>query len=112
LPVIKENKAKRSTIYCEERGNKRVTQAISSPPPSGDFGAKTREFSEKPRDLWKRLRFEKKVADFRKKVAVLRQTRSSRVLKEPWRIFPESANSLLPLKLMIFSRNPFDKKAA
>jgi hypothetical protein len=39
LPVIKKNKAKRRTTYCEERGNKIATKAISPPTPSGDFGA-------------------------------------------------------------------------
>jgi hypothetical protein len=31
--IIKKNKAKRRTIYCEERGNKMATQAFPSPPP-------------------------------------------------------------------------------
>jgi hypothetical protein len=62
LLIIKKNKAKRKTIYCGERGNKIATQAIPPPPPpNGDFGARTREFSEKPLELWK------KEADLRKK---------------------------------------------
>ncbi len=63
--IIKKNKAKRRTIYCEERGNNTVWR--SKPSPSGNFGARTREFSEKPADLWKSGGFQKKVADFRKK---------------------------------------------
>ncbi len=50
-----------------------ATQAIP-PPHIGDFWARTREFSEKPADLWKRCGFEKKVADFRKKGRIFQET--------------------------------------
>jgi hypothetical protein len=64
-------KAKRRTIYREERGNKMATQAIPPPlppPPSGDFGAGTHEFSEKHADLWRKVAgFEIEVAHVRKK---------------------------------------------
>jgi hypothetical protein len=47
--VFKKNKAKRRTFYCEERGNKMVTQAFPPPPASGNFEARTHKFFKKTR---------------------------------------------------------------
>jgi hypothetical protein len=71
-----------------------VTQVISPPSPSGNFGARTCGFSEKPEDLWRKWQVVEKVVD-------LRQTRRSRVLGGPWWIYPKPAVFLIILKLRI-----------
>ncbi len=83
-----------------------ATQAIPPPPhpPVATLGPGPASFQKKPG-------FVEKVAHLRKK-GDLRQTRRSRVWGGPWRIFPTSADFLIILKLMIFSRNFFNKKAA
>jgi hypothetical protein len=57
LLITKKNKAKRRNITVR-RGGIRWQPKPSSPPPplKGDFGARTRRFSEKPADLWKKWR--------------------------------------------------------
>ncbi len=89
LLIIKKNKAKTRTTYCEERGNKMATQAIPPPSPSGNFGTRTSKFSEKPRICGKTGKFEA-----HSQVACLGGG-------VPWRIFPKSADFLIILKLLI-----------
>jgi hypothetical protein len=83
--IIKKNKAKRRTVYCEERGNKMATQAIPPPIPQWQL------WDQNPQIF-------RKTHGFVEKQANLRQTRRSHV----WRIFPKSADFLIILKLLIF----------
>jgi hypothetical protein len=63
LPVIKKNKAKRRTTYCEERGNKIATKAISPPNPQWRLWGPM-SFQRKPADLWKKWRLSEKSGRF------------------------------------------------
>ena len=75
-----------------------VTQAIPPPSHSGNFGASTHEFSEKPADLWKEWQIWEKSGGFEANLQV------ASLGGGPWRIFPKSADFLIILKLIIFSR--------
>jgi hypothetical protein len=74
-----------------------ATQAIPPPHPSGDFWAKTREFSEQPADLengWQILRKRWHILKFASGFEANSQDTS---FERPWWMFPKSANSLIIL---------------
>jgi hypothetical protein len=64
--IIKKNKLKRRTIYCEERGNKMAAQTIPPPqPPVATLGPGPKSFQKNLQICGKSGRFDKKVADLR-----------------------------------------------
>jgi hypothetical protein len=62
-----KNKAKRRTIYWEERGNKMATLSIPPPLPVATLGPGPTSFQKDLRICGKSGRFEKKVVAFRKR---------------------------------------------
>jgi hypothetical protein len=93
-------------VFAGGGGTRWQSQPFPPPHPSGDFWAKTREFSEKEHGLGK-------VAGGFSKCAGGFLVNSQDVsFRATWRIFPKSANSLIILRLMIFSRNLFNNIAA
>jgi hypothetical protein len=56
--IIKKNKAKRRTIYCEERGNKMATQVIPPHPPVATLGPEPANFQKNPWIYGKTGKFE------------------------------------------------------
>ncbi len=97
---------KHQELFTARRGGTRWRPKPSPPHPQWWLGAQTMGFSEKATALWKKRRIWEKSGRFEANSQV------TSLGGGPWRIFPKSADFLIIIKLMIFSRNFLNKKAA